>query len=162
MKFFILVFNVLIMCSYGQQNVNEKCLLQISLDSVMVDSSLDENIRSFFEDDDGEKLLRSFEADLNEDGYFEKFIPNEFLCGSGGCPWIIYDTKSKKILGRVDAKIIYVDNKKILKYFQIETLWRMGGSEFIVKNYSFKDGEYSEDFKSILNKQQMLEYIKHK
>jgi hypothetical protein len=38
----------------------------------------------------------------------------------------------------------------------------MGGSEFIVKNYAFKDGEYKETFKTILNKQQMSEYINHK
>jgi hypothetical protein len=97
MKYFAFVFLAFIMSISGQQNINEKCLLQISLDSVMVDSSLGENIRSFFEEDDGKTTLKSFDVDLNEDGQFEKFIPNEHLCGTGGCPWIIYDIKSNKL-----------------------------------------------------------------
>ena len=64
-------------------------IVSISVANVTVDGSLPGSIRDAFEDDDG-RPLKSASVDLDGDGVAEKLVPNEFLCGTGGCPWVIF------------------------------------------------------------------------
>ena len=124
------------------------------------DSTIPDSIRGYFEDDDGMQL-KSFSYDLNGDGIKEKFIPNEFLCGTGLCPWIILDTRSNKVIGEIDAKVIFITDSVQHGYPVLEAYIRCGGGcgsfstyEYIsnayqsVRDVSLKDDEIELYFKS--------------
>lgn len=108
-----------------------------------LDTSLSADIRIGFQDDDESIPLKSIDIDLNRDGCPEKLIPNEYLCGSGGCPWIIYDPKSCTIIGKIDGKVILVNNRLKNDYCIIEAYWSYGAGEGIVLFYELSSGSYS-------------------
>lgn len=58
--------------------------------------------------------LRSFEFDLNEDGkkeFIRVFGPS--LCGTGGCPYEIFDGLSKKRVGELFGNPVWIFKEKI-------------------------------------------------
>ena len=80
---------------------------QVTLGNAVVDHDVELVVRSELDDDDG-RPLRSVSIDLNGDGVPEKVVPNEFLCGQGGCPWIVYEQVSRKVIGRLFGSSIEV------------------------------------------------------
>lgn len=78
-----------------------------SPDAAILDQDIPEAVREAFDDDDG-KPMKSVSVDLNNDKIPEKLIPNEFLCGNGGCPWLVYSPKLKKVIGRLFGNTIVI------------------------------------------------------
>jgi len=107
-----------------------------------LDTSLSSDVRNGFQDDDESTPLKSIDIDLNRDGCPEKLIPNEYLCGSGGCPWIIYDQKSRTIIGKIDGKVILVKNRLKNDYCILEVYWSYGAGEGIVLFYELSSSSY--------------------
>ncbi len=152
----------MVFCFSNDSMDSNQYLIQISLDSAKIDSTLSDEIRMYFEDDDGSMSLKSVSFDINDDGKVEKFIPNEFLCGTGGCPWLIYDPKTKKVIGRIDGSIIYVCNKKNNDYFQLEALLKIGVSGYLVWRYEFTTIKYEVVSKKTISVNKISEYLKEK
>lgn len=115
---------------------------QFSLLDAKSDTSLSIDIHSEFQDDDKNIPLKSIDIDLNNDGYPEKLTPNEYLCGSGGCPWIIYDQRSGAIIGKIDGGILIVKKRTTNDYYIIETHWNLGGGIGTVTPYEFRMNSY--------------------
>jgi hypothetical protein len=97
--------------------------------------------------------------DLNGDGVPEKFIADGNMCGSGGCPWIIYDGKTNSVLGEVDGIIVYILKKKQNGFPLIETYWKLGGSNATVYYYTFINKKYKKVRGKSLDEQGMEEYF---
>lgn len=144
--------------SFAQQ-LSQESQSAFTLADAESDSLLSGDVRAKFDDDDG-RPLKSVSLDLNGDGMQEKFVPNEFLCGNGGCPWIIYDPHMRRVLGRVDGKFIIVDVKKDSGYSQIETFMGLGGGEGDVLTYAFSKGQYKRIGKVSLKGSEVSEYFK--
>jgi hypothetical protein len=92
-------------------------------ESALVDKNIPNSVRDAFADDDG-KAMKSVSVDLNDDKNPEKLIPNEFLCGNGGCPWLVYSTKLHE------------------GYKSIRTYWSLGAGESGTALYQFRRGAY--------------------
>ena len=122
--------------------LKDSVLCTYTLENATIDTSLGDELRNAFEDDDG-RPMKSISIDLNGDGKYEKFIPNEFLCGNGGCPWIIFDPQSKHIIGEIGANEIIVLKRKINGYNVLQCSWS-GAGEYKLTNYIFKGSKYVE------------------
>jgi hypothetical protein len=129
---------------------------------VKIDTALSKDIRKSFTDDDTSYALKSFSTDLNGDGITEKFIPNEFLYGTGGCPWLIFSTKSDKIIGRIDGLIVYLQPEKTNRYSDIETYWGMGADQAIVNINKYDGNGYKKVRFYTLNGNEIEKYFKKK
>ncbi len=138
----ILILIPFIISTSFAQEFSQNYIFKFELMDVKIDSSLEENIRNYFADDDSSYALKSIEIDLNNDGNSEKFIPNEFLCGSGGCPWLIYNPKSRKVIGEIFGKVLFINNVKVNDYYTIEVYSRNGGGKGKVNFYEYSDGNY--------------------
>lgn len=138
-----------------------KYRLKVTLQMARWDSSLSDDIREKLSDDDG-RPLKSVFVDLNEDGFDEKFVPNELLCGNGGCPWLIYDPRTKKVLGSVDGAVLYVGTKKDRGYFPIEAYWKLSAAQATVTTYSFSKGAYRKVKTLNLSGSQINDYFEKK
>ena len=112
-----------------------------SLVAAVRDNNIPESIRMTFDDDDG-KPMKSVTVDLNNDKNPEKLIPNEFLCGSGGCPWVIYSPKLNKVIGRFFANTIVILDNSTENYKSIQTSWKLGAGKTDITVYKFKNGAY--------------------
>ena len=115
--------------------------ISVSLASVTVDGSLPNSIRDAFEDDDG-RPVRSASVDLDGDGTAEKLVPNEFLCGTGGCPWVIYSTTQKRVIGTVFASAIAVQSNVVGGYKILIVTFSEGAKGVLTHKYAFIDGSY--------------------
>ena len=133
-------------------------LAQIEPGDAKVDKELPDSIRSAFEDSD-DSPLKSVSFDLNGDGVKEKFIPNEFLGGSGGCPWIIYDPKLQKIMGEIGGSVIFVQQKTSAGFAVLECYWRNGGGEGSVFICTVKGGLYETTDNFDLHGQEIEDYF---
>ena len=96
--------------------------------NAVLDSEVEKHVRPVFDDDNG-RPLRSVAVDLNGDGVPEKFVPNEFMCGQGGCPWVIYDQRSKKIIGRIFGLSIEVMEVTKNGFNSLEASYSTGGAK---------------------------------
>src|SRR5947209_59237 len=76
-------------------------------DSLALDPEIPESVRRAFEDDDGSPM-KSISVDLNGDGIPEKLVLNEFLCGNGSCPWLVYSPTLDKVIGHLEGSRIVV------------------------------------------------------
>ena len=94
-------------------------------------------------DDDGSSSLKSISVDLNNDGIFEKLIPNEFLCDSGGCLWLVYSLNLKTAIGEIFSIVLYIDTKQKNGYNVIETYLRNGSGKGTVSFYEYSKGRYN-------------------
>ncbi|MBI3788852.1 MAG: hypothetical protein HY276_11435 [Ignavibacteriales bacterium] len=142
----------------AQTTPSAQYLTRISLSDTEADTSLPASIRDSFEDDDG-RPLRSFSCDLNGDGVEEKFIPNEFLAGTGGAPWVIYDPGKAKVIGTIDAGVIFVQIKSSGSYRNLECYWGLGGGEGIVTLYTFSGNSYKRSKARNLKDAQLEKYF---
>jgi hypothetical protein len=133
-------------------------LARIEQGDAKVDKELPDSLRSAFEDSD-DSPLKSVSFDLNGDGVKEKFIPNELLGGSGGCPWIIYDPKRQRIIGKIGAKVIFIQEQKSASYAVLECYWRNGGGEGSVFIYEFKGEDYQTTDKFDLHNEEIEDYF---
>ena len=113
---------------------------KFSLQSATLDKTVPDFVRESFEGDDG-KPMKSISVHLSTKKIPEKLIPNEFLCGSGGCPWIIYSPTLHKVIGRIHGRNITIlsDSKEGFK--SIEGEWRLG-TETDAFLYIFHNGAY--------------------
>ena len=114
-----------------------------TLQQAIFDTTLTDDVREAFADDDG-RPLKSIAVDLNGDGKHEKLIPNEFLCGSGGCPWVIFEPGSRRILGEINAKEIEVLSQKVNGYFSLKCSWSLGADRLTFTHYAFDGRKYAE------------------
>jgi len=137
----LLVLASLAAISFVVAQSSTKYLWRIEVDNAIPDNKLPENVRSAFDDDD-DRALNSISIDLNGDGIKEKLIPNEFLRGTGGCPWVVFDTKRKRVVGKIDAMVTFVQKRKQSGYFVLECYWRNGGDSGSVTTYAFNGREY--------------------
>jgi hypothetical protein len=112
--------------------------------SAVVDEDIPEFVRQAFADDDG-RPMKSVSVDLNNDKYPEKLILNEFLCGNGGCPWLVYSPQLNKVIGRLDAQTIVIPDTSSEGYKQIHTSWRLGWDRSVAAVYKFRDGAYEQE-----------------
>lgn len=115
--------------------------LEITRGTARVDRALPERVRKYFADDDG-RPLKSVAMDLNEDGVPEKFVPNEFLCGNGGCPWLVYDQKNARVIGAAFGSSIGVTETFVNGYRVLEARGSLGNAVATVTTYQFSRGEY--------------------
>jgi len=127
-----------------------------------LDSTLNDSIYYLFDDFDKSIPLKSIAFDLNEDGNKEKFIPNDCLCGTGGCPWIIYDVNKQKLLGKISGGVIYINQKKINGYHEIETYLRNGADGGSVMVYEYTNGKFVLKKSAILNNKESQIYFQKK
>ena len=100
--------------------------------------------------------------DLNGDKKPERFEADGVNCGSGGCPWTIYDGKTNKEMGTVEGVIVYILKEKTNGFPLIETYWKMGCCEAAVHYYAFDKKNYKETKHKKLNEKEMEEYIDDK
>jgi hypothetical protein len=140
---FVLVFDSLIGITVASGQSTDKYSFQIESEDAFPDSTLPQRLRSYF-DDDNDSPLECASIDLNGDGKNEKFIPNKLLQGTGLCPWLIFDSKLKQLLGRIDAKIIFILKSKRRGYADLECYCRVGGGLGAVTLYAFNGREYKE------------------
>lgn len=75
--------------------------------SARPDDQIPQWVREAFEDDDG-RPLRSVAVDLGGGPGPEKLIPNDLLCGNGGCPWLVYNADDDRIIGRFFAATLTI------------------------------------------------------
>jgi hypothetical protein len=115
--------------------------ISISVANVKVDGSLPNSIRDAFEDDDG-RPLKSASVDLDGDGTAEKLVPNEFLCGTGGCPWVIYSVTQKRVIGTVFASTLAVQSSFTGGYKKLIVTYSEGAKGDMTQTYAFIDGSY--------------------
>jgi len=116
-------------------------IVAISLGNVTVDGSLPDSIRDAFDDDDG-RPLKSASVDLDGDGIAEKFVPNEFLCGNGGCPWAIYSLTQKRVIGTVFGSTLVVESSSIGGYKILNVSFSLGADRVVTEKYAFIDVYY--------------------
>ena len=116
-------------------------IVSISVGSVTVDGSLPDSIRDAFDDDDG-RALKSASVDLDGDGTPEKFVPNEFLCGNGGCPWVIYSVTQKRVIGTVFGSTLIVQSRSIGGYKSLIVRFSEGWNRDVTQKYAFINGYY--------------------
>jgi hypothetical protein len=116
-------------------------IVAISLGDVTVDGSLPDSIRDAFDDDDG-RLLKSASVDLDGDGIAEKFVPNEFLCGNGGCPWVMYSVTQKRVIGTVFGSTLVVESSSIEGYKILNVSFSEGANQVVTQKYAFINGYY--------------------
>ena len=112
-----------------------------SVNSAVLDKEIPESVREAFEDGDG-KPMKSVSVDLNNDKNPEKIIPNEFLCGNGGCPWVVYSPKLNRVIGRLFANAIVILDATTEGYKQIRTSWNFGVDKTGTALYTFRNGTY--------------------
>jgi hypothetical protein len=157
----IAVLSLLWMTYSFSQERSGNYFYQFDIGDAAIDASLNVAIRSEFEDDDPDIELKSISVDLNNDGIKEKLIPNEILCGKGGCPWLVYDTKKKITIGKIDGATLIIDTEIVNGYLIIETFGRAGddGSAAI---YKYAIGKYSCVKDIPLHGKQINEYFESK
>ena len=114
----------------------------VHLGLAVVDKSIPESVRESFDDDDGKVPMKSVSVDLNNDNNPEKLIPNEFLCGNGGCPWLIYSTKLNKVIGHLFGNTVVVLDASTAGYKDIQTRWSQGAGQTGSAVYRFRNGAY--------------------
>lgn len=114
---------------------------QVTVGSSKLDPAVKPFVRKFFVDDDG-RPLRSVSIDLNGDGLPEKFVPNEFLCGQGGCPWLVYDQGGDKVIGTIFGSSIEVMERNVNGYRVLEAYSSTGGAREDTNIYEFSHGQY--------------------
>jgi len=110
--------------------------------SAIVDKSIPESVRAAFDDDDG-RPMKSVSVDLNNDKNPEKLIPNEFLCGNGGCPWLVYSPSLNRVIGRVFGSTITVLDTATEGFKSIQITGSLGADRRTSILYEFRDGGYS-------------------
>jgi len=155
----ILVIVSLIISTSFAQKFSQNYIFKFELSDAKIDSSLKENIRIYFADDDSSYVLKSIEFDMNNDGNREKFIPNEFLCGSGGCPWLIYDPKNRRVIGKIFGKVIYINAEKVNDYYAIEVYSRYDGTRGKVDFCEYSEGNYKILNSIELNDEEIDKYL---
>jgi hypothetical protein len=109
--------------------------------SAVLDRDIPESIREAFEDDDG-RPMKSVSVNLNNDKHPEKLILNEFLCGNGGCPWLVYSPKLNKVIGRLFGNAIVILDTSTEGYKEIHASWSLGADEIGTAVYKFRHGAY--------------------
>lgn len=122
--------------------------------SAKIDTEIDPSVRMFFADDDGSGPLRTIAFDLNDDGIPEKFVLNEYMCGQGaGCPWLVYDQRLKKIIGRVGGHGVEVLDRRVNGFAVLVGTYSEGYSTRGVITWEFVDDEYKvvSDVKSLVD-----------
>ncbi len=112
--------------------------------SAVLDKDIPESVREAFEDDNG-KPMKSVSVDLNNDKNPEKLIPNEFLCGNGGCPWLVYSPKRNKVIGHLFGSTIAVLDTSNEGYRSITTRWSLGADQLGTAVYKFRNGTYEQE-----------------
>ncbi len=116
-------------CSFSRitfAQASDTILCKYELDNALEDNSLGDEVRDAFEDDDG-RALKSIAIDLNGDDKPEKLVPNEFLCGNGGCPWVVYSPTLKRVIGKLFANRILVLATTIHGYHVLKCSWSGSG-----------------------------------
>lgn len=136
----------------------DKYLFQIESHDALSDSTLPARLQSFLDDTDGSPLACA-SVDLNGDGKKEKFIPNKFLEGTGLCPWLVFDSGLKQLIGRINAKMIFVQKSKHRGYAVLECYCRLGGGLGSVTLYAFDGHEYKATSATELRDEQIDTYF---
>lgn len=108
----------------------------------MPDPAVASIARTYFADDDG-RPVRSMAIDLNADGIAEKFVPNEFLCGNGGCPWLIIDEQNGKLIGTPFGSSIDIRGEVVNGYRVLEAHHSPGAGDPVIDIYEFSEGTYT-------------------
>jgi hypothetical protein len=72
----------------------------------------------------------------------KKLVLNEFLCGNGGCPWVIYSPRLNKVIGRVFGNSITVLETSSEGYKRIRTRWSLGADKPGAAEFDFRSGGY--------------------
>ena len=116
-------------------------IVAISLGNVTIDGSLPDSIRETFDDDNG-RPLKSASVDLDGDGIAEKVVPNEFLRGNGGCPWVIYSLTQKRVIGTVFGSTLVVESSSIGGFKILNASFSLGADRVVSEKYAFIDGYY--------------------
>jgi hypothetical protein len=154
----LLVLACLAAISFVVAQSPTKYLWRIEPDNAIPDNKLPSDIRSALEDDDGQPL-NSVSIDLTGDGIKEKLIPNEVLRGTGGCPWVVFDAKHKRVIGEIDAIVIFVQERKQSGFYVLECYWRNGGDRGSVTTYAFNGRQYLKRASFNLQDEQIDKYF---
>jgi hypothetical protein len=109
-----------------------------SRDSAILDKNIPESVREAFADDDG-RSMKSISVDLDDDKSPEKLVPNEFLCGNGGCPWLVYSEKLGRVIGQLFGTTITILGKSTGGFRAIQST-----SRATTTTYEFHDRHYIE------------------
>ena len=92
--------------------------------------------------------------DLNHDGVVELFISPQEMCGTGGCPWYIFEDHLflGEIFGMFNTLTLLPASKT--NYDKIRIYHHMSADTGIVVDYEFKENQYEEVFsKEIMNEE---------
>jgi len=136
----IVVLSSAITIALGQSI--SRATYQLESDDAFPDSTLPANVPDYFEDSNTSPLC-SIRIDLNGDGRLERLVPNKFLEGTGYCPWLIFDPSCRNLIGRVDAKVIFVLDSLRRGYNVLQCYCRLGGGIGEVTTYVFNGTKYT-------------------
>ena len=114
---------------------------QVTIGNATIDREVAPLVSQLFADDD-RRAVRSVSIDLNRDGVPEKFLPNEFLCGNGGCPWLVYDQRKNKLLGNFFGSFVEVMDQRVNGYQVLKAYLSTGGASGECNVYELSGGQY--------------------
>src|SRR3989338_3754859 len=100
--------------------------------------------------------------DLNHDGVVELFLSPQEMCGTGGCPWYIFEQKKDyiflgEIFGAFNTLILVPNSKKT--YGPIRIYPHMSADSGIVVDYEFKENQYEEVFSKEITNEEFQEFF---
>jgi hypothetical protein len=157
----MLVINNFLGISVAIAQSTDKYAFQIESLDAFPDSTLPDRLRQFF-DDGNDSPLECASIDLNSDGKVEKFIPQKLLEGTGLCPWLVFDSGLKHVIGRFDAKVIIVCKTKQRGYAILECYCKEGGGLGSVTSYAFNGHEYKKTSFTRLQNEQIYNYFEQR
>ena len=140
MLYIVIVTLVLPLVAFAADSLPEN-VPRHSRYTAVTDQEIPESVRATLDDDDG-RPLKSISIDLNNDKLPEKLIPNETLCGKGGCPWIVYSPKHRKVIGSFLADAFVVLDISNGGYKSIQTYWNEGPADLQTAIFKFGNGQY--------------------
>ena len=89
--------------------------------------------------------IKSVSIHLSKNKKCEKLILDEEICGTGGCPWLIYSTTERRVIGRIPlAFLIWVLPRDKNGYVGLEAISKVGWNNFNVSKLEYKNGNFIE------------------
>ncbi len=112
------------------------------LDEFLLGNHLDLNAEPGFNTPRGRVL--AVRIDLNGDGTPEYFVQDTATCGNGGCPYAIFDGRTKGYLGTVFGSEVWLLNRKVHGMPVIESFSHVSAFLANVTTYIFDGNVYKD------------------
>jgi hypothetical protein len=84
--------------------------------------------------------------DLDGDGAPDYFVQNASTCGKGGCPYAVFDGRSKRLLGEVFGSEVWVLRERSNGMAILESFSYVSAYHGVVVRYQFNGSSYKDVF----------------